>query len=188
METYMNSVDDVLIDGLTYNLEPGASYVTKRRSVRYYPQGSNIYSPTSGVKLVKLVIAGDEYLDPSTFRIHFDLANNDNDGTKKLRALSGPHIFFRRIRILSGGTLLEDIDNFGRVSEYFSKFVDRDYASDQDVMSFESRWDHFYDLSLNVVTLDTRLQEGFKDRKTGSFKPLSGLLNQFKYIPIRFAH
>ena len=39
MESYMNSVDDVLIDGLTYNLEPGASYVKQRRSVTFFHKG-----------------------------------------------------------------------------------------------------------------------------------------------------
>ena len=151
METYMNSVDDVLIDGLTYNLKLGASYVKQRRSVTYYPQGSNIYSPNAGAKLIKIVIAGDEYLDPSTFRIFFDLVNNENDGTKKIRALSGPHIFFRRMRILCQSTLLEDVDSYNRVHEMFSKFVDRDYASDLDVMGLESRWDEFYDISFNKV-------------------------------------
>jgi hypothetical protein len=69
MEAHANSVEDYLIDGLTYKLNAGASYVTNRRSVTFYPQGSNIYTPAQGVKLIKFTIAGDEYLDPSTFRV-----------------------------------------------------------------------------------------------------------------------
>ena len=92
METYINPIEDVLVDGLTYKMGPGASYITNRRSVTFYPQGSNVYSSTAGVKLVKMTIAGDEYLDPSTFRIFFDLNNLGARGTS-VRPLSGPHIF-----------------------------------------------------------------------------------------------
>ena len=90
------------------------------------------------------------------------------------------------MRILSGGTLLEDIDNYARVHEQFSKFVDRDYASDLDTMSFESRWDKQYDVQGGQHVIDKTMQPGFRNRRTGAFKPLSGLLNQFKYIPISF--
>ena len=91
------------------------------------------------------------------------------------------------MRILSGGTLLEDIDYYNRVHEMFNKFVDRDYASDLDTMAVESRWDHLYDIQTNKLVISAAVQEGFTDKKTGAFKPLNGLLNQFKYIPIRFA-
>ena len=39
--------------------------------------------------------------------------------TKKLRTLGRPHAFFRRLRIAVRGTIIEDIDNFNRVSEMF---------------------------------------------------------------------
>ena len=38
-----NSVEDYLIDGLSFKLNPGASYVSDSRSVSYFPAGSNIY-------------------------------------------------------------------------------------------------------------------------------------------------
>ena len=60
MEGVANSVEDKLVDGLSFKLKPGASYVTERKSVTYHPQGSNVYS-TTGTKLKKiysLVISG----------------------------------------------------------------------------------------------------------------------------------
>ena len=45
-----NSVEDYLIDGLSFKMKGGASYITDRQSVTYHPQGSNIYTPT-GTKL-----------------------------------------------------------------------------------------------------------------------------------------
>ena len=71
VEAHANSVEDKLIDGLSFKLSPGASYVTERKSVTFHPQGSNIYS-TNGTKLIKLLITGDSYLDPSTFRVMFE--------------------------------------------------------------------------------------------------------------------
>ena len=55
MESHAQSVDDHLIDSLSFKLKPGASYVTDRRSVTYFPQGGNQYSPT-GVKVIKVSI------------------------------------------------------------------------------------------------------------------------------------
>ncbi len=42
VEANANGIKDKLIDGLSFKLHPGASYVTDRRSVTYHPQGSNI--------------------------------------------------------------------------------------------------------------------------------------------------
>ena len=44
MEGHANSVEDLLIDGLSFKLSPGASYVYERKSVSFHPSGSNIYS------------------------------------------------------------------------------------------------------------------------------------------------
>ena len=118
MEGVANSVEDRLVDGLSFQLKPGASYVTERKSVSYHPQGSNIYS-TNGTKLGKLLLTGDQWLDPSTFRIMFDLRTADGTENHHLRPLGGPHTFFRRMRILANGAVIEDIDNYNRVHEMF---------------------------------------------------------------------
>ena len=69
VEAMANGIEDKLIDGLSFKLNPGASYVTDRRSVTYHPQGSNIYKPVSGTKLIRILLTGDNWLDPSTLRI-----------------------------------------------------------------------------------------------------------------------
>ena len=38
MESHVQSVEDNLIDSLSFKLKPGASYVTDRRSVSFFPQ------------------------------------------------------------------------------------------------------------------------------------------------------
>ena len=121
VEAVASSVEDVLIDGLSFRLPPGASYVQERKSSTFHPSGSNIYS-TNGTKLIKLLVTGDAFLDPSTFRVMFDLVNME-PGThppnidKQLRTIGGAHSFFRRMRVLCGGQVVEDIDIYNRVHE-----------------------------------------------------------------------
>ena len=110
-----------LTGGSNYQLKPGASYVTNRRSVSYFASGSNQYSPNS-VEVMKFSLAGDQWLDPSTFRVMFPLNNAGNvdaaegTATKTLEPLSwNPAVFFRRARIIAGGVVVEDIDNFNRL-------------------------------------------------------------------------
>ena len=92
VEAMANGVEDKLIDGLSFKMNPGASYVVDRRSVTYHPQGSNIYKPTSGTKLIRILLTGDNWLDPSTVRIMFDVRNHAATA-KKLYVLGGPHCF-----------------------------------------------------------------------------------------------
>ena len=58
VEAIANSIEDKLIDGLSFKLNPGASYVVDRRSVTYHPQGSNIYQQGSGTKLILFLLKG----------------------------------------------------------------------------------------------------------------------------------
>ena len=73
VEAIANSVEDKLIDGLSFKMQPGASYVTERKSVTYHPQGSNNYEPGAGTKLIRILLTGDNWLDPSTLRVMFSL-------------------------------------------------------------------------------------------------------------------
>ena len=96
--------------------------MTNRRSVSYFAQGGNQYSP-NGVKVMKFNLTGDQWLDPSTSRVMFQLNNTGNTGAaegtalKRVEPLSwNPAVFFRRARIICGGVVVEDIDIFNRLS------------------------------------------------------------------------
>ena len=82
MEAISNSIEDKLIDSLQFKLKEGASYINDRRSVTFHAAGSNIYSSRTGNKLIKIQLTGDNWLDPSTVRVMFDVVNNDNDEVK----------------------------------------------------------------------------------------------------------
>ena len=115
MEHHAQSVGDALIGGLSYKLKPGASDVTNRRSVSYFVSEGNSYSP-HGVKVVKFNIAGDQWLDPSTFRVMFQLNNNNGHNSAGVPILVqplswNPAVFFRRARLIVSGVCVEDVDD-----------------------------------------------------------------------------
>ena len=98
MENLTQSAEEVLIDSLSFKLPSSGQYVTDRRSCTFHTEGSNSYSPQQGTKVIRFRLAGDgSWLDPSTFRIMFDVVNDDPArATKKLRPIGRPHGFFRR--------------------------------------------------------------------------------------------
>ena len=97
MEHHAQSTDDALNGGLSYKLKPGVSHVTNRRSVSYFASGGSTYSP-SGVRVMEFKLAGDQWLDPSTFCVAFQLnhhnGNNANDFPIMVQPLSwNPAVF-----------------------------------------------------------------------------------------------
>ena len=139
LEATTNAIEDYLIDSISFKLQPGASYVTDRRSVSYFPSGSNIYRPVAGTKVIKITLTGDQWLDPSTVQLQFDLENEN--AAQPLYMLGGPHTCFRRLRVLCGGTVVEDIDQYNRIHEMFHILTNRHNRDLDDVQAFEQRWD-----------------------------------------------
>ena len=192
MEHHAQSVDDALIGGLSYKLKAGASYVTNRRSVAYFAQGGNQYPP-NGIKVMKFNLTGDQWLDPSTFRVASQLNNKDYDsaGTTYLQPLSwNPAVFFRRCRIIAGGVVTEDIDNFNR----FPLMLHALKPEEEQLGIAAEGFGSFDDKHANVATdirksyrLENHDQSGtvFAGRRV-MFKPLIGLVNQEKLTPLRY--
>ena len=116
VDSMASSVEDYLIEGLSFKLNPGASYVTDRRSVSYFTAGSNLYQSGSGARVVRINLTGEGWLDPSTVRLSYTLVNNEG-ANKVLRPLSGPWSFFRRARCLVSGAIVDDVDYYNHVHE-----------------------------------------------------------------------
>ena len=182
VEAIANGIEDKLIDGLSFKMNPGASYVVDRRSVTFHPQGSNIYKTKEGTKLIRILLTGDNWMDPSTLRILFQLNNDETDAAKMLRPLSGPHAFFRRMRILVAGQLVEDIDQYNRIHEMMQFFVAPDSRNNDAAEAFGF-------IHNKHVTYTPTTFPGIKPGQGLQvlFKPLSGLLNQNKMMPVRYA-
>ena len=84
-------------------------------------------------------------MDPSTFRIMFDVSNTDNAAGHRLRPLGGPWAFFSRMRALAGGQILEDIDMYSRVHEIFNIFIASDSRQNEYAEGFGTFWDNTTD-------------------------------------------
>ena len=118
VEAHAQSVEYYLIEGLSYKLSPGASYVTNRRSVSFFPSGSDTYSPSSGVKVIRIKVNGTDWLDPSDAKVQFGITNNH--ASDSIYFLSSSHSYFSRLRVLCGSQVVEDIQSYNRVCEMLS--------------------------------------------------------------------
>ena len=98
------SDEDILIDNLSFKLNKGASYINERRSVSFFPSRSNIYTPLSGQRVLKIVLNAEDnsWLDPQSVMVYFTVENTNTSDNKRLRPLSPAYSFFRRVRLIAG--------------------------------------------------------------------------------------
>ena len=190
MESVAQGVEDYLIDGLSFKLNPGASYITNRRSVTFFPTGGNEYSPV-GVKVIRVGLTGNDWVDPATFRMSFTLNNTSGTAGRQLRPLGGPWCFFRRVRLLIGGAIVEDIDFYNRCHEMFHCCENTNSRNNDLAESFGQRIDDSFNFQtlLGNTTATPTNYPGIPatSSRTVYFKPLLGIFNQSKYLPIRYA-
>ena len=193
METF--SPEDILIDSLSFKLNKGSSYINDRRSVSFWPNGSNIYKSDSGNRVLKFSLNGEDnsWLDPQSVRIFFTLKNLDIGAfDNKVRPLSPPYCFFRRMRIIAGNQVVEDFDNYNRVHHMFSKMMSQGARKDEANEGFGQRYDDEVKTLVNKVGTELSHEvngftlQGFRDTMTVGFKPLCGLFSQFKYLPLKY--
>ena len=185
VDSMASSVEDYLIEGLSFKLNPGASYVTDRRSVSYFTAGSNIYQSGSGARVIRINLTGEGWLDPSTVRLSYTLVNNEGTTAKFLRPLSGPWGFFRRARCLVGGAIVDDIDYYNRVHEMLHILTSESNRDNDSLEGFGARWDD--KTSWNAWNTDYGAIVKGNSARAVTFKPLFGLLNQPKYIPLMWS-
>jgi hypothetical protein len=193
MESHAQSVEDNLIDSLSFKLHPGASYVTDRRSVSFFPQGGNQYT-SNGVKVCKISLNGDQWLDPSSVKLFYNITNTTQepipDGTNPnthvaslLQPLvAGPWGFFRRMRVICGGQIVEDIDNYNRLHEMVHMMKPSEKRINDAIEGFGVS--ETSNLTIDSADSPSPLPKGQK--RTVCFTPLSGLLSQEKFLPIRY--
>jgi hypothetical protein len=134
-----NNAGDILTKSFEHTLPPTASYIRERHFSTFQPLGSNIYSPSQGTKLIRIQLSdGAAFLDPSTVRLAFTLNNNttapgaDAAATTALGLLklaAPPLSLIKRIRVLVKGTVVEDIQESGRLSTLLWKFDSTERAT-----------------------------------------------------------
>ena len=116
MESHLNAGQSSLSSVFKHTLPPTADYVQDRKMVRFYPQGSNVYSP-SGVKMLRFSVVSDSWLDPMTCNLNFQVVNDSYDGTgnTNIHMVNGSWAWFKRLRVTMGGALVEDLAHYPRL-------------------------------------------------------------------------
>ena len=192
METF--APEDILIDNLSFKLNKGSSYITDRRSVSFFPTTPNVYKPSSGARVIKFTLNGEDnsWLDPQSVRICFTLNNKDGTNFRKIRPLSSPYSFFRRMRIIAGSQVVEDFDSYNRVHHMFCKLMSQGARRDEANEGFGYRYDDELLTLVNkggtALTYEVNSANcpGFYNEMTCCFKPLAAIFSQFKYLPLKY--
>jgi hypothetical protein len=182
-EIIKQSVPDELIDELSFvGPKMGASYALQRKSVTYHAMGGNEYTP-SGVKVIRFNLTGEDFMDPTTIRVMFDIENTDATADKPNKNLRGfaPYGFFRRARLLCRGQLLEDIDNFNRISEMTEILMSKFSHIQNNGEGFG-----LVDNPENLTTSTAWIGIAKGAKQTVCFRPIFGLFYQKQYLPLKW--
>ena len=181
METSLSATEDQLLDSLSFKLPTTANYIVNREDVTFFPANGNEFSPV-GVKIMRFTISGTGWLDPRSVRVQFKLTNRDPANVMFLiNAL--PHNFIRRMRILMGGTLIEDIDYYNRVVNMMHVLYPTEKRFNDAVEGFGlSRPDT--NPAFQALNYVSDMLPGMT--RVVLFPLLSGLFSQEKYLPLRF--
>merc|ERR1712078_254296 len=110
----------------------------------------------------------------------FDIKNDSTTSTAELRVLGEPHVFFRRMRILCGGSVVEDIDNYSRVHELMKILTPTDSLVNDSAQGFGRDWNH-----LTSFTTDNLPGIPQGQHQTVMMKLCIGLFSQEKMLPIK---
>ena len=182
MEAQAAAVEDHLIDSLQFNLKPGASSSTARHAVTFFPQGGNDYKP-NGVRVNKIDLTSDQWLDPPTVKLFFTVKNNNE--TQALRAkVPGGHVFFRGCKLLVSGQICEDIDNYNRTHQMFHLLTPGERRINDFIEGFGIDREAVQTLDHNELTKPRAVPAN--GQITIGFTLHLGLLRQNKYLPIRY--
>jgi hypothetical protein len=116
----------------------------------------------------------------------FNLNNLDTTANKNLRPLGGPWTFFRRMRILCAGQLVEDIMDYNRIHQMIHMMIAKESRENDMAEAFGQAWNE-YEWQQGRWDTDDFAGIDPNSSMTVLFKPLSGVLNQQKYLPLKWA-
>ena len=122
MESTKHNTEYLLVDSLSFKLPGSGQYVVDRRNCKFHTEGGNSDSASNGTRVLTLRMNGEGWLDPSTVRIMLDVLNADGDSAKTLKPKGYRHGFFHRLRLSVRGQIIEDVQDFDRVSHSLNMF------------------------------------------------------------------
>jgi hypothetical protein len=179
LETHIAGAEDKLLDSLHFAGKTSASYVTERRSVSFAPQAASNFTP-NGVRLLRFNLADQNgWLEGNTLRLIFTLHNSRASALVPIG--DSPASLFRRVRLIGNGSaMIEDIEEYGRVHEMFTRLQ----SSARRHNAFSEGWGSD---EVHAATFD---EPGEPDdipansARTVVVKLLSSFLSQGKAIPL----
>ena len=122
MESHVSASSTHLIGSLDFSPAKAGPYVQDRKSVQIHP-GSGNYFSSNGIRMIRFTLASPvDWLCPDTVRIGFTVTNEDNGNPLQPVSVL-PASLFSRLRILSNGQLVEDINLFNRWVNTLHAFV-----------------------------------------------------------------
>ena len=186
METSLSVTEDQLVDSLSFKLPSTANYILNREDVTFFPANGNEFSPT-GVKIIRFMITGTGWLDPRSVRIQFKV--NNRDAANHMYLINAlPQNFIRRLRVLCGGTLIEDIDYYNRVINMLHVLYPAEKRINDSVEGFGYAFQEgnqgLDGKTLNMFDEVPILYRG--QSRVVLFPLMCGLFTQEKYLPLRF--
>ena len=102
--------------------------------------------------------------------------------TELVPLIAGPWGFFRRMRVICGGQIIEDIDNYNHTHEMIHMMKPTEKRINDGIEGFgETEYSGIHHDSADDPS---PIPKGHK--QTVCFTPLSGLLSQDKFLPIRY--
>ena len=179
--------NDSLISQLSFQLPAVATYAKERRLVHVMPQGANTFSPNGNqVMTFNLTNNGEGWLDPSSLRLSFRIANTAPAGADVaandllgLIPASGCHCFFSQMRILIGGTEVERIEPYNMLHELFRVTLNTPQSQVEQAVEDGRLFDPENWPPVSVE----RIEQG--EYSSVTLTPLAGLLQCGKYLPLR---
>ena len=179
-----------LLGEISLGLSPTAPYVISRNLATTYCNSAEASFGTANTFTVQMASA-TQWLDPLTHMITFNVTNM---GTTPLEfASANPMSLFQRYELRLGGVILEDIFNADRLSNLLHLYESTDKRITTANMGFGTQ-DTMRAQAGVTPQVDPQLYES-KEHKTipigvGKSKRvcmavnISGLLNQFRWIPL----
>ena len=160
-------------------------HVDASRSVEHQAVGSNICTSTSGSRIVKFRLSDDRaWVGPSSIKIEYRIKNASGVEAENLYPITA-HGFFTRMRLMSRGSLIEDIGEYNRVHEMFQNLKSDNETKGDFIEGFKNSPSLLIPPAV-VGSLSSFTKITPSKDMVVSFKPLSGLLNQPQYIPLSF--
>ena len=170
MQAITAAAPQTLVSQLDFSLPSSAEYVRQRQQVTFNPSGGTTYGPGAS-NIIRFHLAdGDAFLDPASVRLMYVVNNTSTNAAEILRPTSNvASCPFSRLTIKAGGQIVEDISSWNLTSNIMQQCFSPHILSEMEAEGFGGQTINPNGDSLRV-----------------SLKPLSGLLSQGKYLPLRY--